>query len=64
VVLEQLVRPALMKMMGMQAIRRTEVMATLTKDIRGDDGVTCYVRGVVTLNDNGFSVTPAIRRTN
>jgi molybdopterin molybdotransferase len=64
VVLEQLIRPALMKMMGMQAIRRTEVMATLTKDIRGDDGVTCYVRGVVTVNDNGFSVTPAIRRTN
>jgi molybdopterin molybdotransferase len=64
VVLEQLVRPALMKMMGMQAIRRTEVLATLTKDIRGDDGVTCFIRGVVKLNDNGFSVTPAIRRSN
>lgn len=64
VVLEQLVRPALMKMMGMQAIRRTEVLATLTKDIRGDDGVTCYIRAIVNLNSNGFHVTPAIRRAN
>jgi molybdopterin molybdotransferase len=64
IVLEQLVRPALMKMMGMQAIRRTEVLATLTKDIRGDDGVTCYIRGVVNLNNNGFAVTPAIRKSN
>jgi len=64
VVLEQLVRPALMKMMGMQTIKRTEVLATLTKDIRGDDGVTCYIRAVINLNNHGFTVTPAIRRTN
>jgi molybdopterin molybdotransferase len=64
VVLEQFVRPALMKMMGMESIRRTEVNATLTKDIRGDDGVTAYMRGLVTIGDSGFMVTPALKKTN
>ncbi|NLI16087.1 MAG: molybdopterin molybdotransferase MoeA [candidate division Zixibacteria bacterium] len=64
IVLEQLIRPALMKMMGMQTIKRAEVFATLTKDIRGDDGVTCYVRATVALTSSGFLVTPAVKRTN
>ncbi len=61
IVLEQFVRPALMKMMGMSIIRRTEVMATLTRDIRGEDGVTTFIRGIVILTENGFQVTPALR---
>jgi molybdopterin molybdotransferase len=64
VVLEQFVRPAIMKMMGMQTIKRTEVMATLYRDVRGDDGVTAYIRGVITINEHGFAVTPALKRTN
>ncbi len=61
IVLEQFVRPALMKMMGMSVTRRTEVLATLTRDIRGEDGVTTYIRGIVTLTENGFQVAPALR---
>lgn len=61
VVLEQFVRPALMKMMGMNCIRRTEVMATLTRDVRGEDGVTNFIRGVVTFTEDGIQVTPTLR---
>lgn len=62
VVLEQFIRPAIMKMMGKKIIKRTEVLATITKDIKGANGVTTFMRGVVTLNDNGFTVVPTFKR--
>lgn len=63
VVLEQFIRPAIMKMMGRQIIKRTEVQATLARDIKGTNGVTTFMRGVVTLNENGFTVVPTFKKT-
>ncbi|RKX19088.1 MAG: hypothetical protein DRP26_04070 [Candidatus Zixiibacteriota bacterium] len=63
IVLEQFIRPAIMKMMGKKIVKRTEVLATVTKDIKGADGVTTFMRGVVTLNDNGFTVIPNFKKT-
>jgi molybdopterin molybdotransferase len=64
IVMEEFIRPALMKMMGCQMIKRMEVKAALTKDIRAENGVTCFMRGVVTLTDEGFTVTPELRKPN
>jgi len=62
-VLEQFIRPALMKMMGNQVIKRAEVQATLTKDIRSDNGTTTFIRGLVTLTESGFAVTPDFKKS-
>ena len=64
VVMEQFIRPALMKMMGSSIIKRLEVKAVLTKDLRAEPGVTCFIRGTVTTCDTGFQVTPELRRNN
>lgn len=62
-VLEQFIRPALMKMMGNRIIRRAEVQATLTKDLRTESGITAFIRGLVTLTENGFTVTPDLKKS-
>ncbi len=64
IVMEQFIRPALMKMMGSKIVRRTEVQAILTKDLKSENGVTCFMRGVVCLTDAGFTVTPDLRKPN
>lgn len=64
IVMEQFIRPALMKMMGAKIIKRTEVRALLTKDIKAENGVTSFMRGVVTLTESGFTVTPEFRKPN
>jgi molybdopterin molybdotransferase len=64
IVLEEFIRPALRKMMGCQIIKRLEVKAALTKDIKSENGVTCYMRGVVATTDDGFIVTPELRKPN
>ena len=62
-VLEQFIRSALMKMMGNTIIKRTEVQATITKDLRVDNGMTTFIRGIVYLTENGFTVTPEFRKS-
>jgi len=64
IVMEQFIRPALMKMMGSTIIRRTEVRATLTRDVRADNGATCFIRGTVMITESGFEVTPELKKPN
>lgn len=64
IVLEEFVRPALMKMMGAKIVRRLEVSAVLMRDLRSDNGVTSFIRGTVRVNQAGFSVTPEIKGCN
>jgi len=64
IIMEQFIRPALMKMMGSTIIKRTEVKATLTRDVRADNGATCFMRGTVIVTESGFEVTPELKRTN
>lgn len=58
VVMEQFVRPAVLKMQGRREIRRTEVIARLDKDINGGGGVTHFVRAGVKVTDDGFLAVP------
>jgi molybdopterin molybdotransferase len=64
IIMEQFIRPALMKMMGSTIIKRTEVKATLTKDVRTDNGATCFMRGTVMVTESGFEVTPELKKPN
>ena len=64
IVMEQFIRPALMKMMGSSVIKRLEVKASLTRDLRSEPGVTCFIRGTVITCDTGFQVTPELKRAN
>ena len=64
IVLEEFVRPALMKMMGSRIMRRLEVSAVLTRDVRSENGVTTFIRGTLSVNQTGFHVTPEIRGNN
>jgi molybdopterin molybdotransferase len=59
VVLEQFIRPAIMKMQGRRELRRTEVVARLQKDLNGGGGVTHFVRAEVRVTDDGFMAIPA-----
>ena len=59
VVLEQFVRPAIMKMQGRRELRRTEVVARLEKDLNGGGGITHFVRAEVRVTDDGFMAIPA-----
>lgn len=61
--MEQFIRPALMKMMGNQIIKRAEVNATLTKDLKSGNGATSYMRGKVVITDEGFEVTPDFKKS-
>lgn len=59
VVLEQFVRPAIMKMQGRRELRRIEVVARLEKDLNGGGGITHFVRAEVRVTDDGFVAIPA-----
>jgi molybdopterin molybdotransferase len=59
VVMEQFVRPAVLKMQGRREVRRTEIIARLGKDINGGGGVTHFVRAEVKVTDDGFLAVPA-----
>jgi molybdopterin molybdotransferase len=58
VVLEQFVRPSIMKMRGRCEVRRTEVIARLESDIKGGNGMTHFVRAEVRLDDHEFVAVP------
>jgi len=64
IVMEQFIRPALMKMMGSKIVKRTEVKAILTKDLKNENGVTSFMRGLVVLTESGFTVTPDLKKPN
>lgn len=59
VVLEQFIRPAIMKMQGRRELRRAEVVARLGKDLNGGGGITHFVRAEVRVTDDGFMAIPA-----
>jgi molybdopterin molybdotransferase len=63
VMLEQFVRPVLMKMTGCEILKRTEIQAMLTKDIKSDGGVTSYMGGTYSWNENGFVIAPDFRKS-
>jgi molybdopterin molybdotransferase len=63
VILEEFIRPAVMKMQGKKEIRRMEVVAKLDKDVKGGGGVTHFVRAEVRITENGFLAIPAGSRT-
>jgi len=56
--LEQFVRPSIMKMQGRIETRRLEVMAKLEKDIRGGNGLTHFIRAEVRITEEGFVALP------
>jgi molybdopterin molybdotransferase len=58
VAFEQFVRPALLKMSGRSAIFLQTVPAKLTKEIKIKQGRMTFLRAVLTLDGDGFSVTP------
>ncbi|MCP4583412.1 MAG: molybdopterin molybdotransferase MoeA [candidate division Zixibacteria bacterium] len=64
IILEQFIRPAIMKMTGCPIVKRTEVQATLTRDLRADNGSTSFTRGTVSISDTGFDVTPELKKSN
>jgi len=64
VALEEFVRPAVMKMMGMPNIKRTEVAAILSNDIKSSKGVTNFIRTEVKLTDDGFLAIPSGNKSN
>ena len=64
IIMEQFIRPALMKMMGSKIVKRTEVKAILTRDLKSENGVTSFMRGVVTLTESGFTVSPELKKPN
>ncbi len=63
VILEEFIRPAILKMQGRRDIRRMEVVARLEKDVKGGGGMTHFVRAEVKVTDDGFLVVPSGSRT-
>jgi molybdopterin molybdotransferase len=63
VILEEFIRPAILKMQGRRDIRRMEVVARLEKDVKGGGGMTHFVRAEVKVTDDGFLVAPSGSRT-
>ncbi len=55
---ETFVRPALLKMMGRSNLRRPEITATVTEDIRGPKGKTQFARVEVHRGKEGWTATP------
>lgn len=51
---EQFVRPSLLKMMGHRNIYRKSVKATLLEDVNKAEGLTQFIRAVVTLDDGKY----------
>lgn len=58
VAFEQFVRPSLLMMSGQTKISRSPLDATLTEDVKIKPGRTNFLKGLLTLNDSGMSVTP------
>jgi molybdopterin molybdotransferase len=63
VILEEFVRPAILKMQGKRDLRRLEVVARLDKDVKGGGGLTHFVRAEVKIVADGFLAIPAGSRT-
>jgi molybdopterin molybdotransferase len=63
VILEEFVRPAILKMLGKRDLRRTEVVAKLDKEVKGGGGMTHFVRAEVKVVNDGFLAIPAGSRT-
>lgn len=55
---EEFVRPALLKMAGRRDIFRKSIRARLTKDIKIKPGRMNFIRSELTLDADGFCVTP------
>ncbi len=62
IVMEEFVRPAIMKMLGRREIRRTEVVARLDREIKGGGGKTHFVGAEIKLTDDGFLAIPENHR--
>lgn len=58
IVMEEFVRPAIMKMRGRRELRRTEVVARLDREIKGGGGKTHFVGAEIKLTDDGFLAIP------
>jgi molybdopterin molybdotransferase len=58
VVMEEFVRPAIMKMRGRREVRRTEVVARLDREIKGGGGKTHFIGAEIKLTDDGFLAVP------
>jgi molybdopterin molybdotransferase len=63
VVLEEFVRPAILKMQGKRDIRRAEVVARLDREVKGGGGMTHFIRAEIKVTDDGFLAIPAGSRT-
>jgi molybdopterin molybdotransferase len=55
---EMFVRPAILKMMGRVKLRRPEIQATLTDEVRGPKGKTQLARVEVARGGDGWTATP------
>jgi len=62
IVMEEFIRPALMKMLGRREIRRTEVVARLDREVRGGGGKTHFIGAEIKLTDDGFLAIPENNR--
>jgi molybdopterin molybdotransferase len=62
IVMEEFVRPAVMKMMGRREIKRTEVVARLDREIKGGGGKTHFIGAEVRLTEDGFLAIPENNR--
>lgn len=58
IVMEEFVRPAIMKMLGRRELRRTEVVARLDREVKGGGGKTHFVGAEIKLTDDGFLAIP------
>lgn len=63
VILEEFVRPAIQKMQGKRDLKRTEVIARLSREVKGGNGITHFVRAEVQLTNDGFIANPAGSRS-
>jgi molybdopterin molybdotransferase len=64
IALEEFVRPAIMKMLGMPNIKRTEVVAILQNNVKSSTGITNFIRTEVKLTDDGFLAIPGGNKAN
>jgi molybdopterin molybdotransferase len=58
IILEEFIRPAILKMQGKRDLRRIEVLARLEKEVKGGGGMTHFIRAEVRVGDDGFLAVP------
>ncbi len=58
IILEQFVRPAILKMKGRKDLRRTEIVARLLGDIKAGGGITHFIRAQVRITEDGILASP------